>query len=352
MSNRAPRFAVDVVASAARDVYAAMGAAERDLPALVDQIVDATLRGHPGQGQGIEKLPRVWERSQGGTVCAGATPEVVAEGPAWVHIDARKCWGPVAGAFAMDAAMDKAKSAGIGVAAVRRSNHYGTSGYYAMRAATAGLIGVAMTNAGPEMAPWGGVTPLLGTNPWGIAVPRQPFPLVLDMALTQSGKGMVRWAKAHGLPIPPNWAYAPDGSETVDPDLALLGPLVPVGEFKGTGLSLMTDILTGVMSGAAFGTDAYADPAEHDVGHTMIAIDYSRFISPDDFAVRLDTLVSEIKSSERRKGFDEILLPGELEHRRMVERKRDGVPIDDTTVSELQALCKELGILCPLQPQT
>ena len=310
--------------------------------------MDATLRGHPGQGQGIEKLPRVWERFKGGTVSAGATPEVVAEGPAWVHIDARKCWGPVAGAYAMDAAIGKAKSAGIGLATVRRSNHYGTSGYYAMRAASAGMIGLAMTNAGPEMAPWGGITPLLGTNPWGIAIPREPFPLVLDMALTQSGKGMLRWAKAHGLPIPPNWAYAPDGSETVDHDLALLGPLVPVGEFKGTGLSLMTDILTGVMSGSAFGTGAYADPAEHDAGHTMLAIDYTRFISPGDFTFRLDELVSEIKSSELRHGFDEILLPGELEHRRMVKRKRDGVPIEATTVSELQALCKELRISCPL----
>ena len=348
MSGHASRFPVELVESAARGIYAAMGADERDLPVLVEQVVDATLRGHPGQGQGIEKLPRVWERFQGGTVTADATPEVVDEGPAWVHVDANKSWGPVAGAFAMDAAIAKAGSAGIGIAAVRRSNHYGTSGYYAMRAARAGQIGIAMTNAGPEMAPWGGITPLLGTNPWGIAVPRDPFPLVLDMALTQSGKGMVRWARAHGLPIPPNWAYAPDGSETTDPDIALRGPLVPMGEFKGTGLSLMTDILTGVMSGAAFGTSAYADPAEHDVGHTMLAIDQTRYISTKSFADRLEALVLEFKSSEPKQDVDEVLLPGELEHRRMIERRRDGVPIEDATVNELRALCRELGISCPL----
>ena len=348
MSGSTSRYAVEVVGSAARGIYAAMGTAERDLPVLVDQIIDATLRGHPGQGQGIEKLPKVWERFKGGTVSADAVPEVVSEGPAWVHVDANKSWGPVAGAFAMDATIAKAESAGVGTAVVRRSNHYGTSGYYAMRAAAAGLIGVAMTNAGPEMAPWGGVTPLLGTNPWGIAVPRKPFALVLDMALTQSGKGMIRWAKAQGLPVPPNWAYAPDGTETTDPDLALLGPLVPVGEFKGTGLSLMTDILTGVMSGAAFGTGAYADPAEHDVGHLMLAIDYTRFVSQEAFAHRLEKLVSEVKSCEPKQGVDEILLPGELEHRRMTERRRYGVPIEDATVTELRGLCKELGITCPL----
>ena len=348
MSGDTSRYAVEVVESAARGMYAAMGATDRDLPVLVDQIIDATLRGHPAQGQGIEKLPKVWERFKGGTVCADATPVIAGEGPAWVHVDANKSWGPVAGSFAMDAAIAKAASAGVGTAVVRRSNHYGASGYYAMRAAAAGLIGVAMTNAGPEMAPWGGFTPLLGTNPWGIAVPREPFPLVLDMALTQSGKGMIRWAKAQGLPVPPNWAYAPDGTETTDPDLALLGPLVPVGEFKGTGLSLMTDILTGVMSGAAFGTGAYADPAEHDVGHLMLAIDYTRFVSPEAFAHRMEMLVSEVKSCEPKQGVDEILLPGELEHRRMAERRRYGVPIEDATVNELRALCKELGITCPL----
>ena len=285
MTPGAQRYDATLVESVAMRIYAAMGAAEAHLPALVDQVMDATLRGHPGQGQGIEKLPKVWERFQGGAVDPEASPETVAEGPAWAHVDANKSWGPVAAAFAMDAAIDRAASAGIGVAAVRRGNHYGTSGYYAMRAASAGMIGVAMTNAGPEMAPWGGVTPALGTNPWGIAVPREPFPLVLDMALTQSGKGMIRWAKRHGLPIPPNWAYAPDGSETVDHDLALLGPLVPVGEFKGTGLSLMTDVLAGVMSGAAFGSQAYADPGRArrrppDARHRLRALHRTRRLRP------------------------------------------------------------------------
>ena len=348
MSDSASRYAVEVIEAVARGIYAAIGALERDLPALVDQIMDATLRGHPGQGQGIEKLPKVWERFEGGTVSAEAAPDVVNDGSSCVHVDANKSWGPVAGAFAMDAAIDKAESGGIGVAVVRRSNHYGTSGYYAMRAAAAGLIGMAMTNAGPEMAPWGGVTPALGTNPWGIAVPREPFPLVLDMALTQSGKGMVRWAREHGLPIPPNWAYAPDGSETVDPDLALLGPLVPVGGFKGTGLSLMTDILTGVMSGAAFGTTVYSNPAKHDVGHMMLAIDPTRFIPREVFADRLEALVTEVKSGRRKAGVDEILLPGELEHRRMTERTSCGIPIERRTVDELRTLCEELGITCPL----
>ena len=143
--------------------------------------------------------------------------------------------------------------------------------------------------------------------------------------------------------IPRNWAYAPDGSETDDPDLALLGPLVPVGEFKGTGLSLITDVLTGVMSGAAFGTKPYSDPAEHDVGHLLLAIDPITFMGADLFASRLATLGDEVKASERKAGVEEILLPGELEHRRMIERKRDGVPVHPDTVIELRDLCKELG---------
>ena len=164
MSDSSHRFPHELVKEVARNVYAAMGAMTDEVPILVDQIMDATLRGHPGQGQGIEKLPRLWDRFKGGTIVPGAKSEVLDEGPVWVHLDARKGWGQVAAARAMDMAAAKAAEHDLGMAAVKRSNHYGTSGYYAMRALAVGAIGLAMTNAGPEMAPWGGITPILGTT--------------------------------------------------------------------------------------------------------------------------------------------------------------------------------------------
>ena len=140
------------------------------------------------------------------------------------------------------------------------------------------MIGICLTNAGPEMAPWGGITPIIGTNPWGLGAPTGlGFPLVLDMALSMSGKGMVRWHQREGLPVPTNWAYNAQGQETTDPTAAMDGPLVPMGMFKGTGLSIFTDVLCGVMTGAAFGGALYREPDNHDVGHMLVAIDIERF---------------------------------------------------------------------------
>lgn len=343
------RYPVDTIREQIAAIFAAVGATEDEVPILTDQVVHAAMRTHPGQGQGLEKIPRIAERMQAGTVHPGAKIEIIKEGPAWVHIDGHQGWGVVVAAQAMDLAIAKAKKYGIGLAIVKHSNHLGTCQYHALRAVKEGLIGFCFTNAGPEMAPWGGITPVLGTNPWGIGVPwPEKFPIVLDMALTQSGKGMVRWYMQEGKKIPTNWAYAPDGSETDDPELAMQGPLVPVGEFKGTGLSMITDILCGVMSGAAFGLTPYSDPANHDVGHMLMALDPACFISPEDFSARLAQFVDEIKSSKLKPGFTEILLPGEMEHRRETDALANGLPVAKQTVTGIQELCAKLNIPCLL----
>ena len=120
--------------------------------------------------------------------------------------------------------------------------------------------------------------------------------------------------------MPTDWAFDVDGNLTDDPDRAMQGPLVPIGAFKGTGLSIMTDILCGVLTGAAFGLTPYRDPSNHDVGHMLIAIDIERFLPYDDYLERIDRFCAELKASALAPGFDEILLPGELEHRRATER--------------------------------
>ena len=338
------RYPVDKVRTLVQEIYRGMGATSDEVEILEDQIVHGAMRTHPGQGQGLEKLPRVWERLMGGTILPGAPLEVIKEGPAWSHIDGHRGWGIVIAAKAMDIACEKAKKFGLGMVVVRHSNHLGTCQYHAMRALKHGLIGLCMTNAGPEMAPWGGITPMLGTNPWGVAVPNPDFPVVLDMALSQSGKGMVRWHMVEGKPIPRNWAYAPDGSETEDPELAMQGPLVPMGEFKGTGLSLITDVLTGVMSGGAFGTTPYSDPKNHDVSHLLLAIDPACYIELDQFGGRMQAFQQELKSSKLKPGVDEIFLPGEMEHRRQQEAERHGMPIAVDTVAALARLCVELQV--------
>ena len=128
------------------------------------------------------------------------------------------------------------------------------------------------------------------------------------------------------------------------------GPLVPIGAFKGTGLSIMTDILCGVLTGAAFGLAPYRDPTNHDVGHMLIAIAIERFLDYDDYLARMRRFSDELKASALAPGFEEILLPGELEHRRAMARLANGIDLDRETVETLRDLARTAG--CPVHPRT
>ena len=239
--------------------------------------------------------------------------------------------GSVVGQEAMDIAIAKAKTCGIGAAFVYNSTHFGSSGFHARRALEADCIGIAITNAGAEMAPWGGREPRVGTNPWGLAAPTGgDFPVALDIALTTAGKGMMRWHEREGMKMPRDWALTPEGDETDEPTAAMAGALLGIGEYKGYGLSLFTDVLTGVISGGGFGLAPYQDRsiAKLDVAHTFIAIDIAWFMPVAEFKARMDAFIAEVKSSARRPGFDEILVPGEIDHRRETAYRRDGAQLD------------------------
>ena len=172
-----------------QDYLVHLGDSREDAAINADAILHGALRWHPAQGQGLEKLFRHTRQMRNGGIRPQAPMEFLTDLPAVALLDARKGSGFVAATRAMRKAIEKAKTAGIGCVLVRHSNHFGTSGYYAAMAAAEGLIGIAFTNAGPEMAPWGAKTPVLGTNPWGLSAPRlHAPPIVLDMALTMSGQ--------------------------------------------------------------------------------------------------------------------------------------------------------------------
>jgi LDH2 family malate/lactate/ureidoglycolate dehydrogenase len=269
--------------------------------------------------------------------------------PSLALLDAAKGFGYVSAYRAMMRAVEKARATGIGMVGVRHSNHFGIAGYHALQAAKHGLIGWVFTNARAEMAPWGSAKMVLGTNPWGIAIPRRDtHAIVLDMALTMSGKGMMRWLMREGKPMPDNWALTPSGERTTDPAAAMEGPVLPIGEYKGYGLSLFTDVLAGVMTGAMFGLSVFQDDRNHDVGHVMLAIDPTVFIPQDDFNQRLEQLVAEVKSAPPIDPNRPVILPGEVEFKRMQERERDGIPMSRETVEKLRALSHEVGVNCPL----
>lgn len=326
-------------------ILAGHGATPEEARIQADTRLQGELRGHPGQGQGMRGIARYCAMLANGGIVSGAPFEVLVDTPAVALVDGHKGFGQVIATRAMDIAIEKARTVGVGLVLVRHSNHLGVTGLHAIRATEQRMFGLVMTNAGPEMAPWGGITPTIGTNPWGVAAPSDlGYPLVLDMALSMSGKGMVRWHQREGKAIPTDWAYDEHGNLTDDPNLAMDGPLVPIGAFKGTGLSIMTDILCGVVAGAAFGLTPYLDPRNHDVGHTLIAIDIERFLPWEQYLQRLGQFCAELKASALAPGFTEVLLPGELEHRRATERQANGIPLDVDTLSTLRELADSAGV--------
>ncbi|MEM8882190.1 MAG: Ldh family oxidoreductase [Pseudomonadota bacterium] len=331
--------------------FVALGLSDEDAGIFADALIFSELRFHPGQGQGVARLRRYHARITSGEVDPQADWSIVKESPALALIDAHNGIGTVAAAKAMDLAIDKAKSGGIGTVIVRNSTHYGSSAVHACRALDQGCIGIVFTNAGPEMAPHGGREGVTGTNPWSIAVPSdRGFPCVLDIALTTAGKGMMNWLIREGQKMPLDWALTPAGELTDDPSAALRGALLPIGGYKGYGLAFMTEALTGILSGGGFGLTPYADPKKLDVSHYLQAIDISWFMDPDDYAARMGTFVEMAKSRQRRPGVEEILVPGEQEARRVAAKSSNGVPLDDAVLADMQALGQELGLKMALDP--
>jgi LDH2 family malate/lactate/ureidoglycolate dehydrogenase len=344
------RVPVDALDRFTYEAFRAMGVSDEEARMCADGLMQSELRTLPGQGQGVRRVSHSLCRCVHGRRAIGAPFEIVKQSPALALVDAHNGLGSVVGQKSMRLAVEKAKISGIGTVIVRNSTHFGSSAVHARVALEHNCIGIAFTNAGPEMAPWGGATGVVGTNPWGIVAPTGgDFPVVLDIALTTAGKGMMRWFEREGKKMPLDWALTPDGEETDDPSAAMTGALLGIGQYKGYGLAMLTDVLTGVIAGGAFGLTPYANPAKQDVAHTLIALDIEWFMPVSEFKARMDAFIAEIKAAKLRPGFSEILVPGELDYRRETDYRHNGAQLDAAVFDQLAELAKTLQIDFPFE---
>lgn len=342
------RVPVDALQEFTYRCFRAMGVNDEEARMCTRGLMHSELRTLPGQGQGVRRLPVYHERISKGYIRPGAPFEVLKQSPALALVEAHNGLGSPAAQRSMRLAVDKAKVCGVGTVVTRGSTHFGSSAVPALIALEHGCIGLAITNAGPEMAPWGAASGVVGTNPWGIAAPSGlGFPVVLDIALTTAGKGMMRWYERENRKMPRDWALTPDGEETDDPAAAMAGALLGIGQFKGYGLSMMTDVMTGILGGAGFGLMPYSNPAKQDVSHLFLALDIEWFMPMSEFTARMDHFIHDIKSARKRPGVTEIFVPGELDHRREQAFRRDGAQLDAEIFDQLQALAATLGVDFP-----
>jgi LDH2 family malate/lactate/ureidoglycolate dehydrogenase len=251
---------------------------------------------------------------------------------------------------ATEEAIAIAREQGTGFVGVRRSNHAGPAGLYAEMPAAAGMIGIyaAVANAN-HMATWGGADHLLGTNPLAIGVPSGNGALVFDMATSIVAYGTVKKYALRGLTMPEGWFVNPDtGAAITDPNRSGEGMLLPMGEYKGSGLALMIGLIAGVLNGAAFGRDVVDfnadDKSDTNTGHFLIVVDIARFLPLQAFTAEVDRHLRDLRQSKRLPGVDEIRLPGDRRAECRSERLRDGVPLAPALIAQLDKMARELKV--------
>lgn len=347
----APYSAVIVAPDQLRDISCALliaaGVPRDDAQLAASSLVESDLRGI--NSHGIIRLPVYVDRLMAGGIAARTRFDLVRETRGTALYDAGNGLGVVATCRAMDEAISKARETGIGAVGIRNSNHNGEGAQYVLQATAQDMIGLATTNASPIMPVWGGTTPLTGPLPIAIGVPTHEAPIVLDMALGMSSRGKILYHAEKGIDLPPGWLVNAEGQPTTDPtQINKGGWILPIGGHKGWGLILMCEILSGLLTGGAFGkelTNLYDDlekPQKN--GHFVIAIDVAAFLDVDEFKSRLAEYVAAIKASDLAPGFSEIILPGEIERRKRARQAAEGITISGGLVDELLSLADRMGV--------
>lgn len=314
---------------------------------ISDTLVQSELRGVGSHG--IVRLPFYCRR----LLAKGSNPRpeisVVSEKPAMMLIDGDNGLGQIVSIRAMEMTIERARRQGVCFAGVRNSCHFGMTAYYPMMALKHDMIGMAGCNTAIVMAPWGGGKSAIGNNPLAITVPTdKPYPLVLDMAMSVVSGGKIRLEAVKGTKIPFGWILDERGRPTDNPaDMFPNGTLLPMG-YKGFGLAIMIEILSGVLTRAAIldeiplWFDKVSTPTN--IGHFFMAFDIGTFLDPGAFKDRVGLMIDELKSSPPMEGSPGILMPGEMEYRKEQDCLKNGIPVSAEVVKTLDDFAKEVGM--------
>ncbi|MEE2752863.1 MAG: Ldh family oxidoreductase [Candidatus Latescibacterota bacterium] len=324
-------------------IYFAAGVSDEHATTMADLQVETDVRGV--HSHGTRQVSGYIQRCLAGHTNPRPEIVVVDEGPAYVKVDNNGGFGHLGTIKAMDIAIEKALVTGVAIGTVIQSRHFGAAFNYAMRAAKQGMIGWAISSSSPGLAPWGGAERMLGNNPFAYAVPAcDEEPLVLDMASGVSAWGRIGTKRLYGEKLTMDWVLDKEGHPTDDPHEAAV--LLPFGGIKGSGLSVMMDVLASILPfgvatthrrGAAF-------DGQQQGTHFVQAIDIAKFVDIDEFKAEMDRMIQTIRSSRKRPGYDRIYLPGEIEWLKKKAWSETGIPIHIKHAEGLEQVAEEVGI--------
>lgn len=337
------------------------GIPEKDTSIITDVLIQADKLGFDSHG--VNRLKPIYlDRIRDGIINPVTNPEVVKENPATAVIDGHNGMGQVISHLAMTMAIDKAKKYGMGMVAVRNSNHYGFAGYYPLMAVKENMIGITGTNARPSIAPTFGVENVLGTNPLTFGIPTdEDFPFLLDCATSITQRGKIELYAREGKKMPVGWVIDEKGGSKTDSrevldDLiagtAALTPLGGAGEetagYKGYGYATVVEILSAALQQGAYlkmllgMKDGKKVP--YSLGHFFIVIDINSFTEPSEFKKTAGNILREIRASRKMPGQSRIFTAGEKEHNNWLMRKDKGVPFSPELIKEFRGLCSAYGL--------
>ena len=342
-----PKIAADRLRAIGEALFVAHGVPAEEAEIVTRHCVEANLVGHDSHG--IIQVPTYIDRVKQGHIKPGAPWQIVQESATTTVIDGHWGFGYVVNEKAMKYTIEKAKKSNIAAATVFHQSHIGRVGAYPTMALAEGMIGICTADSGrtpKHVAPFGGREARLGTNPISIGIPSDlEGPMVLDMATSAVAAGKIGLAVARNEKIPEGWVVDKDGKPTTDPnDYKRGGVLLPLGGsegYKGTGLSVMVEILCGLLTGLGFGIDPNG---AHNDGCFMAVFNVEAFRSLKQFKAEVTEFASFLKSSAPSQGSTGVFYPGEVEHLKAVVRRRDGIDVEDATWNRLASMAAEHGL--------
>lgn len=324
-----------------------MGVPADDAALFAEALVDADLHGVSTHG--VSRLNIYLRRIEAGLIDPRAELKVDRGAGSILALDAGNGLGQVQARRALERLLPMARQNGVAAATIRNSQHFGALSWYSNYAAEHEMVLLAMTNCEPAMSPEGGYEAFFGTNPIAASFPTgKGFSIKIDLATSTVARGNIIAAQKRKEAIPEGWALDREGQPTTDPEKALLGTVLTMAGHKGYALALMVELFSGVLSGAAIGSEVGSMYKNLDrpqnVGHFFCLFDIRAFLDYAEYLRRIDATIDRIKSSQRRPGVAEILVPGERSARKAQTNRAQGIPVAAETMAELEQWCGRLGI--------